>query len=157
MAVVGIVFVEGWSLSICSGAPCGSHPEPSIQGATAQVDAFSPTPCQTTPTVATCSVFLSGGDRGTITLNVSGSGGGKGGPQVEFLVYSSAASYVSFTSIPSCAHASAPSHEDSGCQVSARPSQSFVFSFVVAANYGDATARWPDSISVVMWMNCCSS
>ena len=155
VAVVGLAFIAGGTSSLCGGTGCGSSPQPSIQSAVAQVDAFSPSPCQATSDVATCSVFLGGGDHGTVSLNVSASGsaGGQGAPQVEFLVYSSASDYVRFTSMPICAHASAPSYQDSGCQVAAGSVHTFAFTFSVSQNYGDATARWPDSISIVMWMN----
>jgi len=92
-----------------------------------------------------------------VSVNVSlvDQNAAQGSPQFEFLVYSSASGYVSFTSIPICAHTSAPSYEDKGCQFSGAQVETFRFSFAVAPTYGDATARWPDSISVVMWMNCC--
>ncbi len=150
LVVVGVVVVE--LSSPCGALACGTVPEPAIRGANAQVDSFLPSACQTTLDVATCRVYLGGGDNGTVSLNVSIRGRSQGqSHQVEFLVYSSAASYVGFTSIPSCAHTSAPSYEDQGCQISGAAVETFHFSFVVSKDYGDATPRWPDSISVVMW------
>jgi len=152
LVAVGLVLVLAELSSPCGALACGTVPEPVIRGATAQVGSFTPSACQTTPDVATCRVYLGGGDNGTVSLNVSIRGQSQGqSHQVEFLVYSSAASYVSFTSIPSCAHTSAPSYEDQGCQISGAAVETFHFSFVVSKDYGDATPRWPDSISVVMW------
>jgi hypothetical protein len=152
LAGVAVFGVNGGVLQ-CGGLQCGAPSGPVIQVASAQVDSFAASNCQTTTDIATCRVYLSGGDRGTVSLNVTvpNLGGGQGAPQVEFLVYSSAASYVSFTSIPVCSHTSAPSYQDQGCEVTSNATETFRFSFVVSQNYGDATARWPDSISVVMW------
>ena len=152
VAVFGAFGVFGGVLQ-CGGLHCGAPSGPVIQAASVQVNSFAPSNCQTTTDVATCRVYLSGGDRGTVFLNVTvpNLGRGQGALQVEFLVYSSAASYVSFTSIPVCSHTSAPSYQDQGCEVTSNATEAFRFSFVVSQNYGDATARWPDSITVVMW------
>ncbi len=141
----------------CAGSGCVTYPHPVVEGAAAKVGTFSPSPCQVADGTVTCPVFLHGGDQGVVSVNVSiaDQNAQQGSPQFEFLVYSSASDYVSFTSIPTCAHTSAPSYEDKGCVVSVGSTGTFTFSFSVSQTYGDATARWPDSISVVMWMNCC--
>ncbi len=166
--IVAIVFIAmvclaGFSLllgrfgSPCTGYGCVTYPHPVVAGATVTVSTFPPSPCQVAEGTVTCLVFLHGGDQGTVSVDVSiaDQNSQQGSPQFEFLVYSSASNYVSFAAIPTCAHTSAPSYEDRGCVISGGSTGTFTFSFAVSQTYGDATARWPDSISVVMWMNCC--
>jgi len=155
--VVALVFSLGVFSPPCTGLVCGPVPEPVIQGATVQVAPLAPSACQTASDVVTCRAFLTAGDHGVVSLNVSviDQAGGQASLQVEFLAYSSAANYVSFTSMPICSHTSAPSYEDRGCTISGESLETFHFAFTVSRSYGDATPRWPDSISIVMWTNCC--
>ncbi len=134
---------------------CGPYPTLSIQGAKAQVGSNGPTICQTTQLTAVCPIYIVGGDSGTVTVTATfqgvKSGAYVGGVGVAFLVYSSAARYVNFTSIPNCAYESGPSLSAQGCQVPPNGSAEFQFNFSVSQNYNASNQRWPDSVTVSMW------
>ena len=72
---------------------------------------------------------------------------------MEFLIYSSAASDVNFTSIPNCAYESGPSLNAQGCQVPPNGSVEFQFNFSVSQNYNASDQRWPDSVTLSMWQS----
>lgn len=138
---------------------CGPYPKLSIQGSKAQVESSGPTICQTTEFTAVCPIFIVGGNSGNVTLNVTLQGVHPGtyvgGVSVAFLVYSSAARYVNFTSIPDCAFTSGPSLDVRGCNVPSNGSVEFRFNFTVSASYTGSNQRWPDSVTVYMWQTCC--
>lgn len=138
---------------------CGPYPILAIHGAGAQVGSFEPTGCQTTNYTANCVVYIVGGDSGKVMVNVTLQGVRPGtyvgGAHVAFLVYSSAARYVNFTSIPTCAYTSGPSYDVEGCQIPPNGQVEFQFAFSVSPSYGTSNQRWPDSITIYMWQTCC--
>jgi hypothetical protein len=137
---------------------CGPYPTLAIRGATAQVGSNGPTICQTTNFTAVCPIYIVGGNSGKVTLNVTFQGVQPGtyvgGTLVAFLVYSSAARYVNFTSIPSCAYTSGPSLNARGCRIPPNSSVKFQFYFTVSTSY-ISNRGWPDSVTVDMWQTCC--
>lgn len=137
---------------------CPPYPILSINGAKAKVGS-SGQPCQTTNFTAICNVFIVGGDYGEVMLNVTYQvfqpGTYSGGVDVAFLIYSSAAQYVDFTSIPSCAFTSGPSYDIRGCNISSNGQAEFQFAFTVSPSYNMSSQRWPDSVTVDMWQTCC--
>jgi len=141
----------------CSGLVCGPVPSPEIVGGQVQVGSFGAQNCQVTSTDAVCSVFIMGGDSGTVSLGVSNTDCGKGdcASRADFLMYSSEPGYVNFTSVPSCAFASPPSLDSSGCLVNGTSTQTFRFAFTVASGYGNNRTRQADSITVAMDKTCC--
>lgn len=151
------------TLSTTSECPplvgCGPYPTLGIDVAEAQVGAYGPTICRTTNSAAVCVVYIVGGDSGKVMVNVTSRGVRPGthvgDASVAFLVYSSAARYVNFTSIPSCAYASGPSYEAKGCQVPSDGQAEFQFAFSVSPSYGESNQHWPDSVTVSMWQTCC--
>jgi hypothetical protein len=161
LALVGFLAYATYQNVQCGGlVGCGPYPTLSIKDAKAQVGSSGPTICQTTQFTAVCPVYLAGYNSGEVLLNatfqVPQTGSYVGGVFVAFLVYSSAASNVSYTSVPDCAFTSAPSLDARGCNI---PSNGFVifrFNFTVSSNYGgSARGSWPDSITVYMWQTCC--
>lgn len=138
---------------------CGPYPTLLIDGAMAQIESQGPTHCWMTNVTAVCAVFLSGGDSGRVMVNVTfqvfqpGTYGG--GADVAFLVYSSAAHYVNFTSLPTCAYTSGPSLEARGCNVPTNEQVGFQFVFSVSPGYNPSGQQWPDSVTVSMWQTCC--
>jgi hypothetical protein len=138
---------------------CGPYPTLAIHGAQAQVGVYEPTVCQTANFTVFCVVYIVGGDSGKVMVNVTFQGVQPGtyvgGAEVAFLVYSSAARYVNFTSIPTCAYTSGPSLDAMGCQVPSNGQAEFQFAFSVSPSYGVSNQRWPDSVTVFMWQTCC--
>ena len=138
---------------------CPPYPKLSIQGGNAHVESLAPTSCQTTQFTAVCPIFIVGGNSGDVTVNVSFQvfqpGTYAGGTGVAFLVYSSAARYVNFTSMPNCAFTSGPSLNIRGCNVPSNGSMDFQFNFTVSSSYTGSNQRWPDSVTVYMWQTCC--
>ena len=138
---------------------CGPYPVLSIREAMAQVGSSGPAICQTTNFTAVCPVYIIGGDSGRVILNASFQvpqpGAYVGGAYVAFLIYSSAANYVSFTSIPACAFTSGPNLNVPGCNVPSNGQAEFQFAFSVSSSYGNSSQRWPDSVTVDMWQTCC--
>ena len=162
LALVGFFAYTTYQNPQCLASLVGCPPYPSlsIQGAEAQVGSSGPTICQTTQFTAVCTVYLvgyrSGGVVLNVTFNVPQAGTYGGGAFVAFLVYSSAARYVNFTSIPECAFTSGPSLDASGCNVPSNGHEEFRFNFTVSSNYtGTSRGSWPDSITVSMWQTCC--
>jgi hypothetical protein len=166
LVVIGIVVVAGFvllSAYFTQECPplvgCGPYPTLAIQGAKAQVGSYGPTICQTTAFTAVCSVYIVGGDSGKVMVNITFQrvqpGTYVGGASVAFLVYSSAAHYVNFTSIPTCAYISGPSLDAEGCRVPSNGEAEFQFAFSVSPSYGASNQRWPDSVTVTMWQTCC--
>ena len=139
---------------------CGPYPTLSIQYAKAQVGSTGPSICQTIRFTAVCPVYLAGSHSGDVVLNVTykvpQAGTYVGGVFVAFLVYSSAARYVNFTSIPDCGFTSAPSLDARGCNVPSNGFGEFRFNFTVSSIYaGSSRGSWPDSVTVYMWQACC--
>jgi hypothetical protein len=147
------------SLQCNTLAGCPPYPKLSIQSGNAQVESFAPTLCQTTQFTAVCPIDIVGGNSGDVTLNVIfqvfQAGASQGGTEAAFLVYSSAARYVNFTSIPNCAFTSAPSLNTRGCNVPTNGSAEFRFNFNVSPNYTLSNQHWSDSVTVYMWQPCC--
>jgi len=149
--------------SISSQCPllvgCGPYPTLAILGAKVLVGSNGPTTCQTTAFSAVCPVYMIGGDTGKVMVNVTFKGVQPGtyigGSYVAFLVYSSAAHYVNFTSIPTCAYTSGPSLEAEGCNVPSNGQVEFRFAFSVSPSYNPSGQQWPDSMTVSMWQTCC--
>jgi hypothetical protein len=163
VVIIGLTFVGFTAYVYQSQCPplvgCPPYPKLSIQSASAQVESFAATLCQTTDLTAVCPIDIVGGNSGDVTLNVSYQvfqpGTYEGGTGVAFLVYSSAARYVNFTSIPDCAFTSGPSLNARGCNVPSNGSAEFRFNFTVSSNYNESNQRWPDSVTVHMWQTCC--
>jgi hypothetical protein len=157
VAIAGIVLVPYYVEQNCPPlVGCGPYPTLSIQNANAQVGSNGPTLCQKTQLTAVCPVNIAGGDSGRVTITAAFEGVKLGeyvgGMPVEFLVYSSAASYVSFNSIPSCASTSGPSlNGGQRCQIPSNGQAEFQFDFTVSQNYNTANQEWPDSVTVTMW------
>jgi len=164
VVIIGLTLVGFLAYTIYQNLQCGSfegcapYPKLSIQGARAQVESSGPTICQTTEFTAVCPIFIVGGNSGNVTLNVTFQvfhpGTYAGGAFVAFLVYSSAAPYVNFTSIPDCAFTSGPGLDARGCNVPSNGSAEFRLNFTVSSSYG-SNQRWPDSVTVYMWQTCC--
>jgi hypothetical protein len=154
---LGYVIYQGLQCDTLVGCP--PYPTLSIQSGNAQVESFAATLCQTTQLTAVCPIYIVGGNSGDVTLNVAlqgvRPGAYEGGIEVAFLVYSSAASYVNFTSIPDCAFTSGPSLNARGCNVPSNGSAEFRFNFTVSSSYNESNQRWPDSVTVHMWQTCC--
>ena len=165
VAIVGLTLVGVLAYAVyqnvqCGGlVGCGTYPKLSVQSGKAQVGSFAPTICETTEFTAVCPIFIVGGNSGNVTLNVTFQvfqpGTYQGGVEVAFLVYSSAARYVNFTSIPPCAFTSGPSLNTKGCNVPSNGSSEFRFNFTVSSSYTASNQRWPDSVTVHMWQTCC--
>ena len=165
LAIVGLTLVGFLGYVIYQNVQCnplvgcGPYPKLSVQSGKAQVESFAPTICQTTDFTAVCPINIVGGNSGNVTLNVTFQvfqpGSYAGGVGVAFLVYSSAARYVNFTSIPDCAFTSGPSLNTKGCNVPTNGSSEFRFNFTVSSSYTSSNQRWPDSVTVHMWQTCC--
>lgn len=138
---------------------CGPYPSLAISGANAQVDSNGPTTCQRTNFTAVCSIYILSGDSGEVMVNVTLQGVQPGtyvgGDDVAFLVYSSASSYVSFTSVPACAYFSGPNLDIQGCNIPSNSMVQFQFSFSVSPSLANSTQKWSDSVTVSMWQTCC--
>jgi len=161
LALVGFLAYTTYQNTQCGPGfvGCGPYPTLSIQDARAQVGSSGPSICQTTKFTAVCSVYIVGYQSGKVMLNVTfkdpQAGTYAGGALVAFLVYSSAARYVDFTSIPDCAFTSGPNLDTRGCNVPSNGSAEFRFSFTVSSNYtGSSRGSWPDSVAVYMWQTC---
>ena len=161
LALVGFLAYTTYQNTQCDSlVGCGPYPTLSIQDAKAQVGSSGPTVCQTTQFTAVCQVYIVGYQSGKVMLNVTfkvpQAGTYAGGALVAFLVYSSAARYVNFTSIPDCAFTSGPSLDTRGCNVPSNGSVEFRFNFTVSSNFtGSSRGSWPDSVTVYVWQTCC--
>lgn len=165
VVIAGVVFLPSYFAPECPSLPgCGPYPKISIQDATAQVGSNEPTTCQITQLsaiqlAAVCLIVIAGGDSGKVTVNATYEGVKPGtyvgGAGVAFLIYSSAARYVNFTSIPACAYTSGPNLSVRGCQILPNSSVESEFDFSVSQNYTALNQRWPDSLTVSMWQTCC--
>ena len=152
VVVAGFVLLPGYFTQECPPlVGCGPYPTLAIQGAQAQVGSYGPTVCQRTACTAVCSVYIVGGDSGKVMVNVTFQGVQPGtyvgGALVAFLVYSSAAHYVNFTSFPTCAYTSGPSLDPKGCQVPPNDRVELQFAFSVSPSYSASNQRWPDSVT----------
>ena len=138
---------------------CGPSPVLNISGAEAQIGSNGPSLCQTTNWNVVCGVRFIEGETGKVMVNVTyrvpQPGTYQGGADVAFLVYSSSAPYVNFTSIPTCASTSGPSLDVGGCKVPSNGETEFQFYFAVSTNYNLSNQRWPDSVTVSMEQTCC--
>src|ERR1700756_872811 len=127
--VVGVVILvvlvlSGFAISTLSkqsarGLVFGPIPHPVIQGGHVDL-AFSDTICQSTPYLAVCPIYIyQGGEAGNVTLNVidQDQQGGQGGSRAQFLVYSSDARFINFTSLPTCGYTSAPNYTSPSCPI----------------------------------------
>lgn len=165
VVIAGVVFLPSYLAPECPSLPgCGPYPKISIQDATAQVGSNGPTMCQITQLTVTqlavvCPIDIVGGSSGKVTVNATYQGVKPGtylgGAGVAFLIYSSAAHYVNFTSIPNCAYTSGPNLSAQGCQILPNSSVEFQFDFSVSQNYTASNQRYPDSVTVSMWQTCC--
>src|SRR5215467_2502779 len=135
LAIAGVLGYVAYHTTQCEPSLVGCPPYPtlSIQSAQAQVAGFGPSTCPTSQYTAVCTVSIAGHRSGEVMLNVTfkvpQAGTYAGGVTAEFLVYSSASSYVNFSSIPSCAFTSGPSLDTRGCNVPANGSSEFQFNF----------------------------
>jgi hypothetical protein len=104
-----------------------------------------------------CSVYVNGGNTGTINLTVSNSGSGGGGSLVDFWVYSSLPNFINFTAIPTCAYTSStpPLNEAATCNLPFSSSQPFQFTFTVSQSYGTSNDREGASVTILMNLLCC--
>jgi len=105
-----------------------------------------------------CSVYVNGGNTGTINLTVTTSSSPvNGGSLVDFWVYSSLPNYINFTSIPTCAYTTStpPLNEAASCNIPATSSQTFQFVFTVSQSYGASSLREDASVTIVMDKLCC--
>ncbi|MGA2664449.1 MAG: hypothetical protein ABSF83_05855 [Nitrososphaerales archaeon] len=139
---------------------CGGIPSPVIQSAQAGTSrAESNCPFGSATAVSwnvVCSVYINGGDSGTVTLTVANHGPGDSGSDVDFLVYSSEPQYINFTAIPACAHTTAPPlNDEAPCTLSGSAPQTFQFAFAVSQGYGASSLRELASVTVVMYQTCC--
>ncbi|MDA4124679.1 MAG: hypothetical protein OK438_04415 [Thaumarchaeota archaeon] len=160
LALVGFLAYATYQNAQCDHlVGCGPFPTLSIQGGRAQVGSLGPTICQTTEFTAVCPIYIVGETSGDVTLKATFQGVNPGtyvgGAYVAFLVYSSAAHYVNFTSIPDCAFTSGPSLDARGCNVPSNGSVEFRFNFTVSSSYAGSGQSWPDSVTVYMWQSCC--
>ena len=143
------------------GLACGPAVYPVIQSAHIHINSRWDGNCQQMSNVAVCTVQMNGGDTGNVTVNVINQNQkiGQGGNRVQFMVYSSEARYVNFTSIPPCGHTSAPNFTSPSCDVPGPQAQTFQFDFIVSPSYGPVssgeTFRQTASISLVMYQTCC--
>ena len=150
------------NITPCTGPVCGPTPYPKIQSGRAQVGTYAPTNCELTTDVAVCSAYFTAGENGTVVIGISEMdatpGTNAGGIQVQLLVYSSDSQYVTFTSLPSCAHTGAPPLNTAGCTVSGSSPVPFTFGFSVSKDYpsySSTSGSWGSSITVRVIMSCC--
>ncbi|MDE1853964.1 MAG: hypothetical protein KGI38_09525 [Thaumarchaeota archaeon] len=148
--------------SSCNGLVCSAIPYPKIQSGRVFTSTNSPTNCEMLTDAAVCPVYFGAGDNGTVIVGISEMGATPGtyvgGIQVQLLVYSSDSQYVTFTSIPSCAHTIAPPLNTAGCVVSGSSPTPFTFNFTVSKDYpsySSTSGHWPSSITVDVIMSCC--
>jgi hypothetical protein len=147
----------------CAGLlGCGPYPKLSVQSGIARVGDSGPSTCVTTQFTAVCEVGIVGHSSGGVTLNVTydvpQAGTYAEGAYVAFLVYSSAARYVNFTSIPFCASTYGPPGEMDAlaCNVPSNGNVVFRFNFTVSSAYtGSGAGSLPDSVTVQMYQVCC--
>ena len=146
----------------CNGLVCGPIPYPKIQSGRVFTGTNGPTNCELMADAAVCPVYFSAGDNGTVVIGVSEMdatpGTYVGGIQVQLLVYSSDGQYVTFTSLPSCAHTGAPPLNTAGCVVSGSSPVPFTFGFSVSKDYpsySSTSGSWGSSITVRVIMSCC--
>ena len=109
-----------------------------------------------------CSVYVNGGNTGTISLTVTNQGsavsrGLSGGSLVDFWVYSSLPNYINFTGAPTCAYTSStpPLNGAATCNIPYSSTQTFQFTFTVSQSYGSSADRELASVTIVMDQTCC--
>lgn len=156
LAVAGLAIY--FEYATCVGLACGPVAQPVIQNAHANTPSGGETNCQLASFVAVCSVYINGGDSGTLTLNVSNINqrSGTSGSRIQLIAYSSEADYINFTSTPPCAYTSAPDLDSPSCPIYSSSPQTFQFTFVVSQSYGSASSREPASITIMMYQSCCT-
>jgi len=165
LAIAGFAIYLEYEQATC-GLVCGSLDSPIIQRA--QVSTLQAEDnCQFERMNAiswetVCSVYVNGGNTGTINLTVGNHGsavsrGLGGGSLVDFQVYSSLPNYINFTAIPTCAYTSStpPLNGAATCDVPYSSTQTFQFVFAVSQSYGASSVREDASITIVMDQICC--
>ncbi len=164
VAVVLVLAAAGLGIYVFEQATCvwacGGIEGPVIQNAQANTP-LAQSICHIESTSAiswatVCSVYVNGGNSGTITLTVANHGDEGGGSRIDFTVYSSEPQYINFTAIPTCAYTSAPDLNDANaCFVSGNSPQAFQFAFAVSQSYGTSSLRELASVTIVMYQTCC--
>src|SRR4029077_4562643 len=84
------------------GLACGPTVYPVIQSAHIHINSRWDGNCRQVSDAAVCTVEMNPGDTGNVTLSVINEDqkAGQGGNRVQFVVYSSEAKYINFTSFP---------------------------------------------------------
>ena len=167
LTIADVILLAGAGLGIyvfeqatCVWA-CGSIGGPVIQSAQANTT-LAQGNCQFPSTsdisrATVCSVYVDGGNSGTITLTVANHGNEGEGSDVDFWVYSSLPDYINFTAIPTCAYTSStpPLNGPASCNIESNSPQSFQFTFTVSESYGSSSLRELASVTVMMYQTCC--
>lgn len=153
LAIAGFAIYLEYEQARC-GLACGGAGYPVIQHAQTNTPQGEGG-CQLLLTVAVCSVYVNGGNSGTVNLTVANHGNDGGGSRIEFTVYSSEPRYINFTAIPTCAYTSAPEYDAASCPVSGNSPQTFHFAFAVSQGYGTSSSRQFASVTIVMYQTCC--
>ena len=160
LVVAGFAIYFVYEQAVCGPLGCGAIDYPVIQHAQA-ITSLGEGNCQFESASAiswatVCSVYVNGGNSGTITLTVANHGNEGGGSRIDFAVYSSEPQYINFTAIPTCAYTTAPPLNDANaCLLSGNSPQSFQFAFAVSQSYGTSSLRENVSVTVVMYQTCC--